>query len=209
MAELLNKTISILKEQGATIIEVELMKLINPLSASELSILEYEFKDGLNKYLAGANAPVKSLKEIIAFNNQNEAAAMPYFKQEILVNSEKLKGLDSKEYKTALVKSVSSRKIIDNLVQQYKLDAICGTTNGLACCIDLINGDYDTGFSFSSPAAMAGYPHITVPMGVIHDLPIGFSFAGTPYTEPQLIGMAYAYEQVTNARVAPRFIASI
>ncbi len=71
------------------------------------------------------------------------------------------------------------------------------------------NGDYDTGFSFSSPAAMAGYPHITVPMGVIHDLPIGFSFAGTPYTEPQLIGMAYAYEQVTNARVAPRFIASI
>ncbi len=140
VAELLNKTISILKEQGATIIEVELMKLINPLSASELSVLEYEFKDGLNKYLAGANASVKSLKEIIAFNNQNEAAAMPYFKQEILVNSEKLKGLDSKEYKTALVKSVSSRKIIDNLVQQHKLDAICSTTNGLACCIDLIKG---------------------------------------------------------------------
>jgi amidase len=209
VVDLLNKTISILKEQGATIVEVELMKLINPLNAAEFSILQYEFKDGLNKYLAAANAPVKSLKEIIAFNKQNEPTAMPYFKQEILANSEKLKGLDSKEYKSALAKSIGSRKIMDNLIQQHKLDAICGTTNGLAGCIDLINGDYDTSFSFSSPAAMAGYPHITVPMGFIHDLPIGFSFTGIAYTEPSLISMAYAFEQATKARKAPAFIKSI
>jgi amidase len=85
------------------------------------------------------------------------------------------------------------------------LDAICGITNGPACCIDLVNGDYDTGFSFSSPAAMAGYPHITVPMGFVHELPIGFSFFGTAYSEPGLIKMAYAFEQLTRSRQAPKF----
>jgi amidase len=203
---LLHKTIAILKEQGATVVEVELLKSIVPLGTSELSVLEFEFKDGLNKYLATAKAKVKSLKDVIEFNKQNEATVMPYFKQEILVNSDKKSGLDSKEYKAALAKSTSARKIIDDVLKMHKLDALCGTTNGLACCIDLINGDYDTGFSLSSPAAMAGYPHITVPMGFVHDLPIGFSFFSTAYTEPQLIKLAYAFEQATKARMAPKFI---
>ena len=105
-----------------------------------------------------------------------------------------------------MAKSISSRQVIDKLMQQHKLDAICGTTNGLACCIDLVNGDYDTGFSFSSPAAMAGYPHITVPMGFVHELPIGFSFFGTAYSEPQLIRLAFAFEQATKMRKAPTFL---
>jgi amidase len=131
---------------------------------------------------------------------------MPFFKQETLINSEKEGGLDSKAYKDTLAKSLSSRKIIDSILKQHRLDAICGTTNGLACCIDLINGDYDTGFSFSSPAAMAGYPHITVPMGFIHELPIGFSFFGTAYSEPELLRLAYAFEQATMVRKAPKFL---
>jgi amidase len=94
-------------------------------------------------------------------------------------------------------------------MKDNKLDAISGTTNGLACCIDLANGDYDTGFSFSSPAAMAGYPHITVPMGLVHDLPIGLSFFGQPYTEGELIKMAYAFEQASPKRVPPKFIKTI
>jgi amidase len=203
---LLNKTIAVLKEQGATVVEVELLKLTTPLGASELSVLEFEFKDGLNNYLATANAKVKSLKDVIEFNKQNEATVMPYFKQEILINSNKKAGLDSKEYKAALAKSTGARKVIDELLKLYKLDALCGPTNGLACCIDLINGDYDTGFSLSSPAAMAGYPHITVPMGFVHDLPLGFSFFSTAYSEPQLIKLGYAFEQATKARMAPKFI---
>jgi amidase len=206
---LLKKTLELLKHKGATIVEVDILKPIFALGAAEFSVLQYEFKDGLNKYLATANAPVKSLTEVIAFNEKNEATVMPFFKQETLISSEKIGGLDSKEYKAALVKSTSSRKIIDDLLRLHKLNALCGTTNGLACCIDLINGDYDTGFSFSSPAAMAGYPHITVPMGFVHELPIGFSFFGTAYTEPELIKMAYAFEQATNARTAPKFVASI
>lgn len=206
VVRLLDKTIALLKEKGATIVEVDLLKPIYAIGESENIILHYEFKDGLNKYLAKANAKVKSLKEVIAYNNENEAETMPFFKQETLISSEKKGGLDSKEYKDALAKSISSRQIIDKIIQQNKLDAICGTTNGLACCIDLINGDYDTGFSFSSPAAMAGYPHITVPMGFIHELPIGFSFFGTAYSEPELISLAYAFEQATVVRKAPKFL---
>ena len=206
---LLNKTIAMLKDQGATIVEVEVLKPIRALGEAEFAVLEYEFKDGLNKYLANANAPVKSLKEVIAYNTQNEAKAMPFFKQETLISSEKLEGLDSKEYKEALAKSTSSRKIIDDIMAENKLDALCGTTSGLACCIDLINGDYSTGFSFSSPAAMSGYPHITVSMGFVHELPVGFSFCGTAYSEHNLIKMAYAFEQLTKVRKAPKFIESI
>jgi len=206
---LLQKTIDLLKEKGATIVEVEILKKISPLGSAELTVLQYEFKDGLNKYLAASNAKVRSLKEIIDFNEQNKDKAMPFFKQETLISSNEKGGLDSKEYKDALAKSTSARVIIDELLQQNNLDALCGATNGLACCIDLANGDYDTGFSFSSPAALAGYPHITVPMGFVHDLPIGFSFFGTAYSEHELIKLAYAFEQASKTRKAPDFIAEV
>lgn len=206
---LLEKTIEVLKENGATIVELEILKKLSPAQKGEFTVLQYEFKDGLNKYLSKENAPVKSLKEVIEFNDQHPKEAMPYFKQEILISSNEKGDLNSKEYKDALEKVSSSRKIIDELMQENKLDAVCGVTNGLACCIDLVNGDYDTGFSFSSPAAMAGYPHITVPMGFVHDLPIGFSFFGTAYEEHALIKMAYAFEQASKKRSEPRFIETI
>jgi amidase len=169
-------------------------------------VLQYEFKDGVNKYLSTANAKVKSLKDVIDFNKQNGATAMPFFKQEILEMSEAKGDLNSSEYKEALSKILRTRLIIDDVISDNKLDAVCGVTNGLACCIDLINGDYDTGFSYSTPAAMAGYPHITVPMGMVHDLPIGLSFVGSAYTEEKIISLAYAYEQATKKRIAPTFI---
>ncbi|MCW3113788.1 MAG: amidase [Segetibacter sp.] len=206
---LFNKAISVLKEKGATIVEVELLKLTRPLGEASYEVLQFEFKDGLNKYLATANARVKSLKQIIEYNDKNEPVAMPFFKQETLISSEAKAGLDSKEYTDALAKSTSSRKIIDDLFQQYKLDAVCGITSGPAGCIDIINGDYGTGFSFSSPAAMAGYPHITVPMGYVHELPVGISIFGTAYSEDKILGIAYAYEQATKARQSPKFLPSI
>ncbi|MDQ6815537.1 MAG: amidase [Bacteroidota bacterium] len=203
---LFNRAITVLKEKGATVVEVELVKLTRPLGDASYEVLQFEFKDGLNKYLAKANAPVKSLKEVIDYNNKNETQAMPYFKQELLISSDAKGGLETKEYVEALAKSTSSRKIIDELMQQNKLDAICGITNGPSGCIDIINGDYSTGYSFSSPAAMAGYPHITVPMGFVHELPIGLSIFGTAYSEGQLLTIAYAFEQATKARQAPTYI---
>ncbi len=205
---LYNNAIELLKKQGATVIEVELLKNTNEIGSAELTVLKYEFKDGVNKYLSTANAKVKTLTEVIAFNKQNEDKAMPYFKQEILESCEATTGLNAKEYTDALTKTTNASKMIDDVMKQNQLDAICGVSSGLAWCIDIINGDYDTGFSFTSPAAMAGYPHITVPMGMIHELPVGFSFIAGAYKEAEIIKMAYAFEQATKKRVPPKFIRS-
>jgi len=209
VVKLYKDAIEVLKQKGAIVVEIAIMKQINAIGAAEFMVLLYEFKDGLNKYLAGSNSKNRSLKEVIDFNLKNEAKLMPYFKQETLVLAEQKGRLDSKEYKDALAKSTSARSIIDVALRQNRLDAICGTTNGVACCIDLVSGDYDTGFSFSSPAARAGYPHITVPMGKVHELPVGISFFGTAYKEGELIAIAYAYEQASKKRIAPEFIQNI
>jgi len=201
----LKQAMQVLENQGAILVEIDLLKSIYELGDAEYTVLQYEFKDGVNKYLASANAAVKNLQDVINFNLANEAKAMPFFKQEILVLCNEKGDLDSKEYTDALAKSLTSRNIINKIMETEKLDAISGVTNGLAGCIDLINGDYDTGFSLSSPAAMAGYPHITVPMGFVHDLPLGISFFGAAYTEPMLLGIAYAYEQASNKRKKPVF----
>jgi len=203
---LYQQAIDVLKKQGAEIVEVELLKSLDFIGHAEFTVLQYEFKDGLNRYLAGARAKPKTLTDVIAFNKANQSRAMPYFKQETLESSDKKSGLDSKEYTDALKKSTGSRKVIDDIMHEHRLDAICGTTNGTACCIDLVDGDYDTGFSFSSPAAMAGYPHITVPMGLVYGLPVGFSFMAGPYQEPALLDMAYSFEQASHKRVPPTFV---
>jgi amidase len=206
---LYKQAIDILKQQGATVIEIELVKDTNKLGEAENTVLHYEFKDGVNRYLSTANAKVKTLADVIAFNKENEAKAMPFFKQEILESCQEKGGLDSKEYTDALAKSLGARKLIDTLMKQYELDAICGTSIGLPGCIDLVNGDYDTGFYFCPPPAMAGYPHITVPMGTVHDLPVGLSFFSTAYDEGGILKVAYGYEQASKKRTAPKFIGSI
>jgi amidase len=204
----LKEALTALKAQGATIVEVELQKLMTEPGSVEGMILQYEFKDGVNKYLAKANAPMKTLAEVIAFNKANEKKAMPYFKQETLERSDARGGLDTPEYTDALKKLLTSRTIIDDLLRANQLDAIISVTSGPACCIDLVAGDYRTGGGFSGPAAMAGYPHITVPMGLVLGLPVGLSFVGTAYSEAALIRMAYAYEQASKKRVAPGLVAA-
>ena len=208
VVDLYKAAIEKLKEQGAIIIELDILKTvraINGIGDAEYTVLLYEFKDGVNKYLSSANSKMKTLQDVIDFNKKNEPSAMPYFKQEILISSQEKGNLKTKEYVDALATSLSSRKVIEDLIKENKLDALCGVTNGLACCIDLANGDYDTGFSFSTPAAISGFPHITVPMGFVHNLPAGISFFSTAYTEPQLLSIAYAYEQASKMRKAPTF----
>ncbi|SHN11328.1 amidase [Mucilaginibacter sp. OK098] len=206
MDAIFQQAIYILKSKGATIVEVELYKQIKEAGKNGFTVLLYEFKDGLNKYLAEANSKVKSLADVIAFNKKNEAKAMPYFKQETLELADKKGGLQEKEYLDAVQKTTGiTRTAIDTLLKENKLDAIVAPTNGFAICIDLINGDYDNGFSFSGPAAMAGYPHITVPMGYAYGLPVGISFISTAYKEGDIIKLAYAYEQASKKRQAPKF----
>jgi amidase len=205
MEILLNDAIALLKSKGATIVEIELDKELKDFAPLEFNVLLYEFKDGLNKYLSAANSKMKSLADVISFNNKNAAKAMPFYKQEIMDQAQAKGDLNSKEYLDALKKTTGTRQIIDTILQQNKLDAIIGPTNGFACCIDLVNGDYDNGFGFSSPAAMAGYPHITVPMGAAHHLPMGLSFFSTAYQEGEIIKLAYAYEQAAKKRVLPEF----
>jgi amidase len=203
------EAIGLIKSKGATIVEVELLKKTRELGDAEFAIMQYEFKDGLNRYLSAANAGVKNLADVIAFNKNNEEKAMPFFKQETLEVSEKRGGLDNNEYIDALKKTIGSRKIIDDMMNEHKLNAIIGTSIGLPNCIDLVNGDYWTGFYFCPPAAMAGYPHISVPMGNVHELPIGLSFMTGAYKEDELLAIAYAYEQASKKRTAPKFLKTI
>jgi amidase len=206
MDKLFQEAIALLKKKGATIVEVELFKEIKQAGHDEFTVLLYEFKDGVNQYLSKSNSKMKTLADVIEFNQKNEAKAMPYFKQETLEQANKKGGLGTKEYLDAVKNTTTiTRNAIDKILKDNTLDAIAAPTNGFACCIDLINGDYDNGFSFSGPAAMAGYPHITVPMGAVHELPVGLSFISTAYDEAGIIKLGYAYEQASKKREAPKF----
>ncbi|WP_046246687.1 amidase [Hymenobacter terrenus] len=210
VAALLKEAVAALKAKGATVVEVELVKQTNLLGDAEFDVLLYEFKEGVNKYLAGAGAAVRSLTEVIAFNNTHAAEAMPFFKQETLIAAEKTEGLNNTKYQAAVQKTVTaSRNAIDGLLRDNQLTAIIGVTTGPAWCIDWVNGDYSTGVDFSSPAAMAGYPHLTVPMGQVHGLPVGLSFIGPAYHEGQLLALGYAYEQATHKRAAPHMRSTV
>ena len=206
---LYQKTIDQLKALGATIVPVELVKETGPLGEAEFQVLLYEFKDGLNKYLSGVKKGVKSMSELIDFNKKNAEVAMRYFKQELVEMSNAKGDLKSSEYLQAVAKSTSARAIIDRTLKTNQLDAIVGTSYGPAHCIDWVNGDDDPGFYFCPPAAMAGYPHITVPMGDIHGLPVGLSFIASAFEEGKIIGLAYAYEQASKQRKVPHFKRSI
>ena len=203
---LLDDAINLLKKQGAVIIEIDYIEKFDAFGQAEFEVLQYEFKAGLNNYLATSNAKVKTLKEVIDFNSSNEDKTMPYFRQETLESSEAKKGLDDKKYLEALTLSFEGSKgVLKAVFEENKLDAICGITMGPACSIDMMYGDRWGSYSLTSPAAASGYPHITVPNGMVYDLPVGLSFFGTPYTEEKLIGLGYAYEQASKKRIKPAF----
>jgi amidase len=205
LTALLEGAIKVLEAQGATVVKVDVFEALKVLGHSEYQVLLYEFKDGVNKYLATTNLKVRTLTDVIAFNRTNKDKAMPFFDQDELLESNEKGDLSSQAYIDALATARSSRKILTDLMSNKQLDALIGITCAPAGCIDLINGDYDTGASFSTPAAVTGFPHITVPMGQLYGLPVGLSFMAKPYEEPALISMAFAYEQASKMRKAPGF----
>ena len=208
----LEKSLQAMKDAGAELIDLqEVVENMNELWRPSGMVLEYEFKDGVNKYLATATPEtgVKSLADVIAYNKANSAQAMPFFKMEILESSEARGDLNEKEYLDALQLIQSrARDGINNTMKKHQLDAIVAPTGGPAWCIDVINGDNFGGGS-SSPAAWAGYPNISVPAGYVHGLPIGLSFFGRAWSEGELIRIAYAFEQATKVRKAPEFQDSV
>jgi amidase len=203
---LLKQALDLMKQKGAEIIEVDFLSQVKDIGGDEFKVLQYEFKDGLNRYLGKLQGPVKSLKDVIAYNKSHESLVMPFFKQEILESSEEKGSLDTPEYKDTVKKTLAvSRKAIDGTMKEYKLDAICGPTNGPSWCTDLVNGDFFTGYGMYSPAAIAGYPSISVPMGMALGLPVGLTFIARAYEEPVLLSVAYAYEQASLKRTPPQF----
>ncbi len=199
---ILSAGIVAIEAQGG-IIENDLQLDISDAYAAEYRVLLYEFKVGLAAYFADSAAPVSSLSEIIAFNEANAEAVMPIFGQDILQAAEETAGLDEDEYQEALDLSKQIvRGGLEQLFEEHELDALLAISNGPAWFTDHANGDnFQVGSS--SFAAISGYPNVTVPGGFAYDLPIGLSFIGKPFTEQQLIGIAYAFEQATLARRAP------
>lgn len=206
---LMQRVVLDLKKQGAEVIEIELPR--DPtIGQNSYTVMLYEFKDGLNKYLASLNdkVSVKNIQQLIEFN-KTDSVELKYFDQHLLQLSQDKGDLDSKEYNDALTAMLKGMREngIDKVMNEFSLDAILAPTGSPAWKTDLINGDHFMGGS-SSPAAISGYPTITVPMGFVDELPVGVSFFGRAWSEPVLLEIAYSYEQSTKHRKAPRYIPS-
>jgi amidase len=197
---------------GAVIIDPTDIPTIGKFDDTELQVLLYELKADLNAYLAklGSEAPVRTLKDLIDFNDRHRDQEMPYFGQDLFTQAEAKGPLTSKEYQDALAKNhqLARTEGIDAVMDKYKLDALIAPTGSPAWTTDVVNGDHSVGGSSSAPA-VAGYPNINVPAGFIFGLPVGISFFGRAWSEPTLIKIAYAFEQLTKARKPPQFLPTV
>jgi amidase len=211
---LAEQAIADMKKQGAVIVDPANIPTLAQFGDGEFNVLLYEFKADLNKYLKalGPASPVHSLKDVIAFNDAHKDQEMPYFDQEIMRMAEKKGPLTDAKYKAELARNQRLTRTlgIDAVMTKYHLDALVAPTGGPAWLTDLVNGDSGSAAapSPSSVAAVAGYPHITVPAGYFRGLPVGISFFGRAWSEPTLIKIAYAYEQATKHRRPPAFAAT-
>lgn len=204
--KLIEPHLQVLKDGGATLVDVTFPKL-RDFGDAEFDVLLYEFKEDLNKYLAGRGGANKTLKDLIAFNDKHADKEMPYFGQEIFLQAQEKGDLNDRAYRIALLQSklMTQEQGIDGVMDKEKVDLVVAPSGGPAWMTDLVSGDCGV-FESSSLAAVAGYPNITVPAGYVQGLPAGISFFGRAFSEPILIKAAYAFEQATKARRPPRYL---
>ncbi len=210
--EVFEVALDTLRRAGAELIDPADLPTHGKFGSAEHEVLLYEFKADLNAYLAslGPNAPVHSLEEVIAFNERNAGKELVFFGHETMIESQKKGPLTESKYLDELEKAkrLAGKEGIDAVMSEHRLDAIVAPTAGPACRVDFVYGDRGEGGS-SSPAAVAGYPNITVPAGFVYGLPIGISFFGRAWSEPVLLKLAFAFEQLTRVRKPPTYRASV
>jgi amidase len=210
--DLLNAALAVLKARGATLVDIKTFDR-KGIGSNEFQVLLTEFKDGINRYLATIPPGVQSrtLADLIAFNKAHATQEMPLFGQEEFEQAEATKGLDNAAYKKARKASFEAAGPtgIDKLLKDYNVLALVGPTTAPAWKIDAVNGDQSAGGGAGGLAAVAGYPHLTVPMGLVKGLPVGLSFIGPKWSEQMLLSLGYAYEQARGPIPAPTFMPSI
>jgi amidase len=205
----MTRALDVLKGRGATLVDPAELPNMDKVGEPELTVMLYELKAGLNAYLArlGDKAPVRSLKEVIEFNERHSKEELPYFGQDLFVKAQAKGPLDSAEYQEALAKCrrLARTEGIDAIMDKHRLDALVAPALSPACLTDLVVGDRWRGES-TTAAAVAGYPSLTVPAGFVFGLPVGMLFFGRAWSEPTLLKLAYSFEQAMRARKPPRFL---
>ncbi len=208
---LMEDAIVLMRDRGATIVDPIALRPSPTMRRAEVEVMAYEFKTGLNAYLAALpNGEIRSLADLIAFNEAHAGEEMPYFGQERLVEAQRRGSLSEDRYQEAhaVARRLSREEGIDRAMDADTLDAVIAPTGGPAWVIDHVNGDHFSGGSSSLPA-VAGYPNITVPAGYVQGLPVGLSFFGRAWSEPTLIRTAYAFEQASRHRQQPAFLPTL
>jgi amidase len=202
--------LKVLQDRGAVLVDPAELGASSAYSDASYQVMLYEFKADLERYLAQRGGAVRTLAELIAWNEAHKDRELPLFGQETLVAAQAKGPLSEEAYQKALEKAkrMAGPEGIDAVMGTHKLDALVAPTGGPAALIDPLYGSRGVG-SCSTPAAVAGYPHITVPMGLIHGLPVGLSFFGRAWSEPVLLKLAFAYEQAAKARRPPRLLATV
>ncbi|MEK0419151.1 MAG: hypothetical protein RI949_3157 [Pseudomonadota bacterium] len=208
VCEQFERALQVLRSQGAVVVEGLELPQRSLYGPWEITLMLHEFKEGLNRYLQvwQPDAPVRNLGELVDWNVRNARRVMPFFGQELFERAQATQGLQAPEYLEAVqaLHRAVRQEGLDALFAQHRLDAVVAPSGSLAWPIDPLLGDHYGGGGISSPFAVAGYPHITVPMGVVAGLPCGLSFGALAWHDDRVLNLAYAWEQATAARVPPR-----